>query len=223
MPLDCLHMTALEMIHSRTKGEIEELVHAMESKISEITDYTFDHRARLVMPMLSYDDQAIALSFLPACGQGIPGAPANEADAYTYHHLRSDLYDLCSSTGAVVTSRYIVPSAHLTVARFITQQGFSRDETGEIVDPTYTAKWIQLLAELNAWLQEGYWPKLDYSIKPGGEWIVGSEQGLECRKGTLWYGGGERVRLGRGFDPAEGPESTGRNPTVDNGDSQIIS
>ena len=199
MPLDCLHMTALEMTHSRTKGEIDEIIQTIESKISEITDYTFSHRARLVMPMLSYDNQAIALSFLPASDKSIPGAPANGADAYTYHHLRRDLYDICSSTGGVVTSRYVVPSAHLTIARFITQQGYATDEAGKMVDRTYTVKWIQLLAELNRWLEEQYWPKSESSVKLEGEWIVGSEQGLECRKGTLWYGGGERVRLGRGF------------------------
>jgi hypothetical protein len=28
---------------------------------------------------------------------------------------------------------------------------------------------------------------------------VGEERGLDFRKGTLWYGGGETVRLGVGF------------------------
>lgn len=199
MPLDCLHMTALEMTHSRSKTEIEVLVHALESKIPEITDYTLDHRARLVMPMLSYDDQAVAISFLPASGPSVPGVSIDEADAYTYHHLRRDLYDLCSSTGAAVASRYVVPSAHLTIARFVTHEGFRRNEKGDVSDPVYIAKWIQLLKEINAWLEEEYWPKPDSSIKEGGEWIVGSEKGLECRKGTLWYGGGECVRLGQGF------------------------
>lgn len=211
MPLDCLHMTVLEVTHSRSKGEIDELVQIMEPKASEITDHTFDHRARLVMPMLSYDDQAIALSFLPASDQGLTGTPGNIADAYTYHHLRRDLYDLCSSTGVAVASRYTAPSAHLTIARFITQQGFARDETGEIVDRTYTEKWIKLLTNLNGWLEEEYWSKSDSSINLGGEWIVGNEQGLEFRKGALWYGGGERIRLGQGFETAGSFEITGQN------------
>lgn len=198
MPLDCLHMTALEMTHSRSKAEIEELVHILESKIPDITDYTLNHRARLVMPMLSYDNQAVAVSLLPASGSTGSGS-SDEADAYTYHHLRRDLYDLCSSTGATVDSRYTVPSAHLTIARFVTHEGLRRNEMGEISDPTYMGEWIQLLNEINAWLEEEYWPKSDLSIKEGGEWIVGNEKGLECRKGTLWYGGGERVRLGQGF------------------------
>lgn len=199
MPLDCLHMTALEMTHSRSKAEIEELVHVMEPKIPEITNYTLEHRARLVMPMLSYDNQAVAVSLLPACGSSVPGISTDKADTYTYHHLRHDLHDLCSSTGTTVASRYIVPSAHLTIARFVTHEGLRRNEKGQISDPEYMGKWIQLLNEINTWLKEEYWPKPDSSIKEGGEWIVGDEKGLECRKGTLWYGGGECVRLGQGF------------------------
>lgn len=199
MPPDCLHMTALEMTHSRSKAEIDDLVHVLESKIPEIIDYTLDHRARLVMPMLSYDNQAVAVSLLPAPGPGVPGVSVDGADGYTYHHLRRDLYDLCSSTGAAVASRYVVPSAHLTIARFVTHEGLQRNEKGCVSDPVYMAKWVQLMNEMNSWLEEEYWPKPDSSIKEGGEWIVGNEKGLECRKGTLWYGGGECVRLGQGF------------------------
>lgn len=200
MPIDCLHMTVLEMAHSRSSAEIEELVHILEPKIPEITDFTLSHRARLIMPMLSYDSRAVAISLLPASPSSVPGASANadDADNYTYHHLRRDIYGLCTSTGATVQSRYVVPSAHLTIARFVTHEGLQRNEKG-IADPIYMAKWIQLLDEINLWLKEEYWPKADSSIKEGGEWIVGSEKGLECRKGTLWYGGGECVRLGQGF------------------------
>jgi hypothetical protein len=28
---------------------------------------------------------------------------------------------------------------------------------------------------------------------------VGQEKGLDCRQGTLWYGGGETIRIGKGF------------------------
>ncbi|MCJ1466549.1 hypothetical protein MMC07_005169 [Pseudocyphellaria aurata] len=199
MPADCLHMTALELTHSRSQAEIEELVHVLRSKIPEITDYTLDHRARLVQPWLSYDSQAIALSFLPCSRLSVSEVSTHEADAYTYHHLRRDLYDLCSTSGATVASRYVVPSAHLTIARFVTHEGLQRNDQGVISDPGYMAKWIQHLNEINVWLEEEYWPRPDSLIKEGGEWIVGEEKGLECRKGTLWYGGGERVRLGRGF------------------------
>lgn len=200
MPLDCLHMTALEITHSLTAPEIEDLVHTMNPKIPDITDFTFTHRARLVRPMLSYDSAAIALSFVPAAGEDLSEDPADSSDSYTYHHLRRDLYHLCSNTGVAIASRYVVPSSHLTIARFVTQKDISKDGDENVPDPLKTKKMIEKLEETNAWLQENFWPANGHEIGEGGQWIVGEERGLECRKGTLWYGGGEKVRLGKGFE-----------------------
>jgi hypothetical protein len=58
--------------------------------------------------------------------------------------------------------------------------------------------YIKCAEEVNAWLQKEYWPTAA-GIKEGGEWIVGQEKGLDCRKGALWYGGGETVHLGKGI------------------------
>lgn len=193
MPSSSLHMTALEITHSLTAAEIDALVEQMLPGVPEITDYTLDHRARLVKPMVSYDAQALALSFLPAAGD--PGR-SEEDDAYSYHHLRRDLYAKASATGVKVESRYVIPSAHLTIARFITRRDFQTPE-GK-VDHGKVEKLIAAIEEVNAWLQAEYWPKPD-GIKSGGEWVVGEEKGLDYRKGTLWYGGGEMVRLGKGF------------------------
>ncbi|KAI4269848.1 MAG: hypothetical protein L6R38_007314 [Xanthoria sp. 2 TBL-2021] len=192
-------MTALEIDFSRTAGEIEEIVNTMSGKIPEITDYPFNHRARLIKPILSYDTAAIALSFVPAAGESPPDERQKAADTYTYHHLRRDLYTLSKSMGVEVASRYVVPSAHLTIARFVTQNDISISEEDETPDPLKVQKLLDGIEMINAELQDRYWPKDDQQIKAGGEWIVGQEKGLECRKGTLWYGGGETVRLGKGF------------------------
>lgn len=194
-------MTALEITHSLTASEIEGLVTQLRPMIEQMTDYTFRHRSRLVKPKLSYDAQAIALSFLPAAGEP-PASPerlGTDGDRYTYHHLRRDLFTLAQSTGVRVASRYVVPSAHLTIARFVTTEGFEMD--GGRVDHESVAKLVEKIEEINRWLEAEYWPKeAEGSVKVGGEWIVGQEKGLECRKGTLWYGsGGETVRLGKGF------------------------
>lgn len=204
MPLDCLHMTALEITHSLTAREVDHIVNVMEAKIPEITDYTFSHRSRLVRPMLNFDNAAIALSFLPACGEGLPRDYEHNPDSYTYHHLRRDLYDLCSSTGVKITSRYVVPSSHLTIARFVTQKDILKEDDGQILAPTKIEILLAKLEEINLWLRENYWPEQGQEIKKGGEWRVGEEKGLECRKGTLWYGGGERVHLGKGFESPRG-------------------
>ena len=198
MPLECLHMTVLEIAHSRSKSEIEEMVKIMEGKIPKVTDLTYSHRARLVKPMISYDAAAIALSFLPAAGDSLTMNHEPNNDAYTYHHLRRDVYALSESTGVQIASRYIVPSSHLTIARFVTQKDFAKD-AGEGLDPEKLVKLVRKLEEINAELESQYWPK------SAGSWTVGEEKGLDCRKGTLWYGGGQTKHLGRGFSLHMGP------------------
>lgn len=193
-------MTVLEINHSLTEPEINQLVKMLEIKVPEITDFVVSHRARLVKPMLGYDGSAIALGFLPAAGEGSLQERSIRDDEYTYHHLRRDVYDLSSSTGVMIASRYTVPSSHLTIGRFITGQDFSFAQSDQAVpSPEKMQEWVHTIEEINAWLQEEYWPEAGQAIAAGGQWIIGQEQGLDCRKGRLWYGGGETVRLGQGF------------------------
>lgn len=199
MPLECLHMTALEITHSVSSPEIDSLVSSLQSKIPEIADYTYTHRARLIKPMLSYDSSAVALSFLPAAAEGLDKGRNREDDRYTYHHLRRDLYEACSKAGIEIASRYTVPSAHLTVGRFVTQDDVTGDGEKGRIDSSKVQGLVDRLEEINAWLEREYWPVEGAGIALGGEWLVGQEKGLDCRQGTLWYGGGETVRLGQGF------------------------
>ena len=196
MPLECLHMTVLEITHSKTEAEIEHIVNSMESKIPEIADFTYNHRARLVKPMLSYDAAAIALSFLPAAGEGSPDASAADADKYTYHHLRRDLYGLCESAGVVVASRYVVPSSHLTIARFVTQKDISSKD-GNGIDGAKMEGLVRKLDDINAELRSMYWS--EDGLRGEGSWFVGEEKGLVNRRGNLWYGGGHSHYEGKGF------------------------
>ncbi|KAI5210050.1 hypothetical protein E4T39_00477 [Aureobasidium subglaciale] len=200
MPQDSLHMTALEITHSLTAPEIDELVEQVRPGIPSITDYTYSHRARVVKPSVSYDAQAFALSFLPAAGEPCAVDPSRrpEDDDYTYHHLRRDLYALTSATGVKVASRYVVPSAHLTIGRFITP---SDTETADgKVDHARMQEIVKTVDGINEWLKSEFWSVEGKGIKAGGEWIVGEGKGLDSRKGMLWYGsGGETIRLGKGF------------------------
>ncbi|KAF2477963.1 AAA-domain-containing protein [Lindgomyces ingoldianus] len=190
MPQDCLHMTALEITHSRTTKEIQSLVDIMKDKVPTITDHTFKHRARLIKPMIGFDASALALSFVPAAGEGLPSGRTLKDDQFTYHHLRRDLHDLCRETGVQVDSRYVVPSSHLTIGRFIRPEDFAT-ETGA-PEPRKMDAFIKKIEEINEWLEVEYWPRGNGDkIPAGGEWIVGEEKGLNCRMGALWYGGGE--------------------------------
>jgi len=198
MPVNNLHLTALELTHSLTSPEIHAIIAALGSPaIEAMTDYPYSHRARLIKPMLSYDGAAVALSFLPAAGEGLPISPSipsertKEDDAFTYHHLRRDLFNIAIKAGVSVDSRYVVPSSHITVGRFLTQDDHE--------SPQKMRDWIAKIESVNQWLEEEWWPKEGGVRDEGKEWIVGTEKGLDFRQGTLWYGGGETVRLGKGF------------------------
>jgi hypothetical protein len=217
MPPDNLHMTAMEVTHSRTAEEIDHLVSALEPNVKPILDLPFHHRTRLIRPTVCYDSAALALSFVPASGEKVSpdnggggGGDPGEDDEYTYHHLRRDLYSAIEDAGVKVASRYVVPSAHLTVARFNTPNVFGvgvGDGGGDgTMDPEPTMdaakrmRWIEEIDAINGWLETEYWPQPGKEILAGGEWRVGEERGLDFRKGRLWYGGGETIALGASFE-----------------------
>lgn len=207
MPPQRMHMTALEITHSRTPEEIGALVTQMRPVIPTIASYTYKHRSRLVKPMLSYDLAAIALSFLPAAGEdvlspppvaphpaaiahpGVGGRQVAETDLYSYHHLRRDIFDISGFSGVSIASRYVVPSAHITLGRYLDQD--------DHLTPGMRSKWVKTIDDINKWLETQVWDKRDAEFI--GEWIVGQERGLEARSGPLWYGGGRCVVVGEGF------------------------
>jgi hypothetical protein len=192
MPRDCLHMTVLEITHSTTAQFINELVERMgRAALEGIVNTPQDpgKRARLVRPLLSFDAAALALSFVPVAPAGTAGnggGGGSDGSSYTYHHLRRDLYEMSRQAGVGVTSRYIVPSAHITVARFVTAE--DHEEAPGVVDRKRMQEWIDLVGGINKEIEN--W---DY------EWVVGQERGIDCRRGQLWYGGGETVVQAEGF------------------------
>lgn len=198
MPTHRMHLTTLEISHSRTPAEIASLVEQMRPTIPALTNFTSTHRSRLVKPMLSYDLAAVAVSFLPAAGEpvtsppqadGTPHPHQQQNDTYTYHHLRRDVFDLARTTGVDVASRYVVPSAHITLGRYLGQ--------GDHATPEMRAGWTRAIDRANAWLEKEVWDRADGEFV--GEWIVGHEKGIDARSGRLWYGGGRTIMMGEGF------------------------
>ncbi|KAI0870875.1 RNA ligase/cyclic nucleotide phosphodiesterase [Hypoxylon argillaceum] len=198
MPLHRMHITTLELAFCRTAEEIEELKETLKPAIPAVASYSYRHRARLVKPMISYDLSAFAVSFLPAAGEPVvspaPVAPDNadvlkQGDSYSYHHLRRDMWNQAKEAGIAIDSRYIVPSAHITLGRYLTHNDHAT--------PEQRKKWVDAIDDINEWLEKEVWGRPDAEVI--GEWIVGQERGVDVRVGNLWYGGGRTILLGEGF------------------------
>ncbi|KAL2162378.1 hypothetical protein VTH06DRAFT_7291 [Thermothelomyces fergusii] len=200
MPPHRMHLTTLEITHSRTAQEIADLVALMRPVIPALTGMTMQRRPRLVKPIISYDLSAVAVTFLPASGEALlqpledaadldgPKDDTTKRDHYTYHHLRRDAFILASET-VPINSRYVAPSAHVTLGRFLTQEDHETPEQRE--------RWVRTIDDINRWLENEVWDVKDGEFL--GEWIVGQERGLEARCGTVWYGGGRTILAGEGF------------------------
>lgn len=208
MPPNRMHLTTLEVTHSRTPPEIAHLVDTQirPTLLPSMTNFTYTHRARLVKPFLSYDLAAVAVSFLPAAGEPVLSPPSCATgtgagldddnrphhtvdDGYTYHHLRKDVFDLAKAADVQIASRYVVPSAHITLGRYLTQDDHAT--------PGQRERWVRTIDEVNQWLEDQVWDTAQGGFI--GEWIVGQERGLDARCGALWYGGGRSLMVGEGF------------------------
>ena len=95
---------------------------------------------------------------------------------YSYHHFRQEIFDKVTAAGVQVTSRYYVPTAHVTIARFVAETCRGGDGVQE---------WLERIDDINCWLA-------GLEVK----WAVGDEAPIECRIGQVWYGDGERVSSG---------------------------
>jgi vesicle-fusing ATPase len=198
-PREGLHTTNMEIAYSKTQPEIANLVGKIQPYAQNIADCSLRNRCRLLKPALGFDAAAIALTFLPAAGESLQSGRTKEDDAFTFHHLRREVYKEVVAAGVEVDSRYIVNSSHITVARFISERDFVQEGKTEL-DTDKVKLLINTMNEINQWLEAKYWPKEDGSpIKDGGEWLVGQEMGLDLRSGTAWYGVGDRVVIGKGY------------------------
>ncbi|KAF2421844.1 hypothetical protein EJ08DRAFT_682861 [Tothia fuscella] len=198
MPSENLHMTAMEITHSKTEEEIAALVEQIQPRVEQIVNHAYssiEKRARLIKPMIGFDAAALALSFVPAAGEALTEGRKASQDEFTYHHLRRDAFAMCEEAGVKVDSRYIVPSAHLTIGRFVNKLDF---ETDGNVDQGKVSNLVELIENTNADLHRNFWPK-EGKIEAGGEWIVGREKGFVLRRDAVWYGGGRSVMEGKAF------------------------
>ncbi|KAG0161623.1 hypothetical protein PDIDSM_9158 [Penicillium digitatum] len=184
VPPHHLHMTTLEIRSELTGSEIDGIASSlkMSGSVAELANYTLNHRARLVKPVISYDTSAIALSFVPAAGEEDRSEYSGKDDRFTYHHLRSDLYNIVTQSGCPIAARYTVPSAHLTIARFITPSGAKEGDSNPQEEFEKKALGlIDKIEDLNHELRSNVWSRLGNPSQ--GQWVIGHEKGLELMKG----------------------------------------
>ncbi|TGZ82199.1 hypothetical protein EX30DRAFT_218179 [Ascodesmis nigricans] len=182
MPPTHLHMTVLEALHSVTTEEvntaISKLPHGVND-LQEITDSLVNgarQKVLLTSPRVGFDGSALAVGFIPVYEEDLGKGEGEKTKWYSYHHLRRDAWDEANKKGLNVQSRYVVPSAHVTIMRYVS-------EDVKFVDGL--ERWMKGIEEVNEWLErEGDGVKWD---------ITGDPKGLVWRKGQLWYGGGETV------------------------------
>ncbi len=182
MPTYRMHLTALEVAFSKTPQEIEALVATLRPAIPAITSYTHLHRSRLVRPLISYDLSAFAVSFLPAAGDKVLSPPpvgvdttedVTGGDDYTYHHLRRDVFDKVQHAGVEVGSRYQVPSAHITLGRYLSEKDHDTPEKRK--------RWVEAIDEVNKWLWTRCGTRRIPSLRASGllvrkrDWMLATE------------------------------------------------
>ncbi|KAF8179385.1 RNA ligase/cyclic nucleotide phosphodiesterase [Mycena galopus ATCC 62051] len=186
VPQTSLHITVLEIAHSRTAEDIAALVPQILGAAPSILNHTVTHHTHLTKPPLCFDTSAIALSFLPSRAQAAPAG----TDKYTYHHLRRDLFGMARASGPTAGSRYAAPSAHLTIGRFVRTEDL---QTISRLDLEKVRQMVTRVEEINAWLEREYWTGGERAV----EWMVGEETGLEWRTGPVWYGSdGQTLMIG---------------------------
>ena len=185
-------MTVCEVAHSRTESEIEKLVEQLRPVLGNLEVVLEEkaeegRKARFECPMVMIDGAGVAISFLP-CAQ------EEGKDGWGYHHLRAEVFEVVEEAVAV-GSRYVVPSAHLAIARYVREIGREEverlvgaiDRVNEVLERAFDSGEVDEEILTREGLESGM-----------ASWTVGEEKGLELRAGACWYGdGGRTVTVGK--------------------------
>jgi 2'-5' RNA ligase len=116
-PPEDLHLTLVEICHSRTREDADRIV--MKARRLSLELFERPPRVELDEPTLAYDRWGAALNFLPCGGQ--------------LQLLRSSVRQDLARNGVPVESRYLSTSAHITLLRY----------TAPLKTPA--AEWVRIL------------------------------------------------------------------------------
>ena len=123
-----LHLTLVEICHSRTPEEADRIAAAVQ----RVAGSLFDNGplVELDEPSLVFDRSAAALSFLPCDGQ--------------LQQLRKNTSEYLAGSGITVQSRYAPASAHVTLLRYAAPLKTGAPEWVEVLnhcDTTLATRW----------------------------------------------------------------------------------
>jgi hypothetical protein len=128
-PSSDLHLTLVEICHSRPPEDAFFIAGVVGSEISRIAAMT--PLPKVDSPMLVFDSHAIALNFLPT------------DDAL--QNARQSILEGLSNLGISMDSRYETKSAHVTLMRYITPlRSASEEWVSNLINlpPTPTLEWL---------------------------------------------------------------------------------
>ena len=103
-PAEDLHLTVVEICHSRTPADAERIAAAAKSLPPQL--FAPEPAAEFDAPTFAYDTKGAALNFLPRDGR--------------LQQLRNAIPEELARTGVLVESRYLPNSAHITFLRYTT-------------------------------------------------------------------------------------------------------
>ncbi len=154
-----LHLTLIEICHSRAEEEAQHLASAVQSIVPFFLEGQ-QPPAVLDDPVLIHDSRGAALNFLPRDEQ--------------LQHLRQALRDELALHGITIASRYAATSAHITLLRYITPL------------TTPAEKWVDILRDAKSTILAA-WPLQSVWLTWGATWY-GMESRMS-RYGPMKIGG----------------------------------
>lgn len=159
-PPSHLHVTVYEITHSKTPQQLQPLVSAIRSHGLRLFEALPVERVKFDAPLVNFDTAAVAVTFLPV-----------NVDGYSIAAFRSELAGRLSELGVEWDGRYVAPTAHVTIARFVKP---------ELQNATME-QWLLKLDELREQCQQ--WE---------GGWCLADAR-LQVMTDKSWYGGGTVV------------------------------
>lgn len=166
VPENDIHLSVLELSHRHSvdhlRGVLRDIGTDRIQSMLKVPS-TLDEKPALVRPQLGFDKLGFALNVIPSA-----------ATPFTYHHLRADLQRRALESGIEIDTCYTALSAHVTIARFVSDELLEREGADEEL--------LSLVEGVNDALREKYWgvPEGEQS-----EWRVES---LELQLGYLKFG-----------------------------------